>query len=141
MFAEIVQARREALGLSRKELAERVDVTPHTIRYWEKGERAPRPYMVARLARALACTTADLQAPHHQKIERMMFIASRLRRLRKSRGVKQAALAKHVGVTRAMVSRWENCHFAPYPNDIPYICEALGVSQEEFWEGFEGVDA
>lgn len=137
MFSQIVQSRREALGLSRQELADRVGCSARTIEAWEKGKRTPLSYMAARLAHALACTTADLQAPHHGRIQRMMFIASKLRRLRKACGIKQATLANQVGVTRSLVSQWENCHSAPYPNDIPYICKALGVTEAEFWEGYD----
>jgi len=58
---------REAVGLSRPELAARVGMTRSSIRKLEAGDHAPRPQTVARLAAALGVTPDRLtaSAPDH----------------------------------------------------------------------------
>jgi DNA-binding transcriptional regulator YiaG len=57
-----VTAAREALGLTRRQLASRMEVTPRTVQMWEAGDRAiPGP---ARLAlRLMAGTPLQYAAP------------------------------------------------------------------------------
>lgn len=45
-----VRAIRQTLGLSRRELAARLGVSPVTVASWEQGERHPRPWAALRLA-------------------------------------------------------------------------------------------
>lgn len=51
---------REQLGLTQKQLAERLGVTPSAITMWESGERKPDIVMLKRLAAAFNCTTDEL---------------------------------------------------------------------------------
>ena len=48
-----IRARRELLDLSRRDLADDVDVTPTMVGYWEQGRHAPSPRMQAILIRRL----------------------------------------------------------------------------------------
>ena len=49
-----LQAAREAMGLTREELATKLELSsPSRIRVWEKGLERPRPRFVPRLAAAL----------------------------------------------------------------------------------------
>jgi DNA-binding XRE family transcriptional regulator len=49
-----LQAAREALGLSREEVARKLELSsPGRIRVWERGLERPRPRIVPRLAAAL----------------------------------------------------------------------------------------
>lgn len=48
-----LRTRREALGLDRAELAERVGVDPETISRWENGEVVPPPKRLAKVAQVL----------------------------------------------------------------------------------------
>jgi DNA-binding XRE family transcriptional regulator len=54
-------ALRECAGLTPGKLAERLGVTLHTIRSWEKGERAVQKPWRFKLADALGCSVADLR--------------------------------------------------------------------------------
>lgn len=61
-----LRARREALGLSRLQLAVSADVSPDSIYRWEQGRASPRPAIaraiVAALERAEA-SAAPNEAP------------------------------------------------------------------------------
>lgn len=52
---------------------------------------------------------------HAEGATGMIALGKRLTQLRRERGVTQEALAQHVGVTKAAVSKWENgAKFAGY---------------------------
>jgi transcriptional regulator with XRE-family HTH domain len=55
-----LRALRERRGLTPGQLAERLGVSLHTIRSWEKGERAVRKDWRFKLADALSCSVTDL---------------------------------------------------------------------------------
>jgi len=61
-FARYVSSRRAALGLSQRELAERVGVTNPTIHYWESGNVLPQATVLEPLAQALGVSYEDLFA-------------------------------------------------------------------------------
>lgn len=58
-------------------------------------------------------------------------ISNTLTRLRKSREISQADLAKKSGVDRKTVNRIENNHFSPSMDTFFRICGALGVRPVE----------
>lgn len=55
-----VKQRREAAGLTRKDLAEAVGAHPRTIKLIESGIRTPSMLILARIARTLRCRLGDL---------------------------------------------------------------------------------
>ncbi len=55
-----IRQRREALGLSQRELAERCDVTQQTISRIEMGAVLPRDVLKIELARQLDCSPRTL---------------------------------------------------------------------------------
>ncbi len=62
-FGELVRAQREALGLTRQDLAARMEVRDSTITRIEQGKfAAPRPDKLARLAEQLRLDLADVFA-------------------------------------------------------------------------------
>ncbi len=61
-FAERLKQRRTELGITQAELAEKANMTPRTVQYYESGKRKPiNLEMVQRLADALDTTTEYLQ--------------------------------------------------------------------------------
>lgn len=48
-----IRSRRELLKLSRRDLAEMVEVTPTMVGYWEQGRHAPSPRMQTVLVQTL----------------------------------------------------------------------------------------
>ena len=59
LLDSIVRARREQLGLSQAQMAERLGVTLATVCRWENGEAIPPPKRLAQLAHTL-----DLDLDH-----------------------------------------------------------------------------
>jgi transcriptional regulator with XRE-family HTH domain len=59
---EHLARRRKVVGLSQEELAERVGVDPATVRRWEAGRTAPRPWLRPKLAEVLRTSTDQLDA-------------------------------------------------------------------------------
>lgn len=50
VFAEAVRLRREELGLSQQDVAERLGVGQQAVSQWEAGASLPRPQRIAELA-------------------------------------------------------------------------------------------
>lgn len=57
-----IRQRREALGLSIGELAERIGVAKSLVLYWERGDKLPKPANLQKLATALGVSFEDLFA-------------------------------------------------------------------------------
>lgn len=51
---------REAVGLTQKELAEKLGVYQRDISRWETGKRVPGVLMVKKMAQVLGCRMEDL---------------------------------------------------------------------------------
>lgn len=60
MIGAKIRAKRKSLGLSQEELAERAGVHHNTIARWERGELDPRGTSLAKLAKGLQVTPAEL---------------------------------------------------------------------------------
>jgi transcriptional regulator with XRE-family HTH domain len=57
-------------------------------------------------------------------------VAGRIREMRESRGLTQAALGARLGVTRSQVTLWETGGRNPSPTSLKQIALALGVAVE-----------
>ena len=55
-FAERLIEMRESLGMTQKELAIKLGITPTRLNYWEKGKREPDMLYIKALAEALGVT-------------------------------------------------------------------------------------
>lgn len=60
LFSEELRRRRKAAGLTQEALANRADMDPAEIRRLESGKRDPGVRVLARLAKALETTPAEL---------------------------------------------------------------------------------
>ena len=59
-LGRIIAGKREALGISREELAGRLGVKPKTVEKWEAGKKAPRFRQLASLGQALGLPAEEL---------------------------------------------------------------------------------
>ena len=55
-----IKERRESIGMTQADLAARARVTQSAVSYWEAEARTPQFGTLARVARALKCSIADL---------------------------------------------------------------------------------
>ena len=60
MLCDNIKTRREALGLSQQQLADRLHVVRQTVSKWEQGLSVPDCDMLIRLAEELGCSAAGL---------------------------------------------------------------------------------
>ncbi len=65
-YRQILKQERQRLGLSQKELAERVDATLMTISNWERGKTLPGPYHRRQLSVLFGKTLAELALVEEQ---------------------------------------------------------------------------
>jgi transcriptional regulator with XRE-family HTH domain len=70
-LAAAIRARRELLGLSQRELAERAGMHPSVIGRYERAERDPRLTALLQLSRAFGITLSELLA-EAEAIERQV---------------------------------------------------------------------
>ncbi len=76
--------------------------------------------------------TADDSSP-------AVTIGSRIRTLRRARGLTQDTLAVSTGVSRSAVAQWETGRAGQMGSKLRRIAEALGVSVSMLKEGWEGL--
>lgn len=95
--ARLIRA-RQRLGLTRAQLARRVDTDWEVVMQWETGECQPRPRTISAIAAAVGITAGDLY-----QVSSDATLAER----RKAAGLNQSDVAKALGVNRATVSQWE----------------------------------
>lgn len=60
MVGKNIKKRREALGMTQKELAEKVQVVPSMITQIERGGKVPTILLADNIAKVLGCTANDL---------------------------------------------------------------------------------
>lgn len=127
--SKLIQLRR-AKGWTQAELAERVGVTPRTVRWWESGNRMPRLNQAAALARVLGVDLGVLQPPQPQQEQVHANWQNKLIRFRRGKAWSQAELAAKVGVTLRVIQNWEAGRL-PRLDDATRLADALGVSLDD----------
>jgi len=123
-FGQLVGARRQALRLTRTDLAEALGVSPRAVMSWELGYRRPQPAQIAALASALAVSSTELVAALPQRSAPSRLGALILKRQREL-GLQSTDVARLVGTTDPTVSRWINGHSRPGTKNLERLAEAL----------------
>ena len=132
-FGQLVGARRQALGLTRKDLATMVGVTPRALMTWELGYRRPPAAQVLALAARLQVSAADLTEalPRRPAPTRLgELILQRQREL----GLRSVDIARLVGTTEPTLSRWINGHSRPVAKNLERLATALKLPQTHLAE-------
>lgn len=111
---------RQAAGLSRLELAERIGTDTDVIRLWEEGGARPGVKNLLRIANSLGLEIRDLYQPEVSR-------GGTLQDLRVSAGLSQRDLARKLGTTQTAVSRWERAVALPTWAEITAYSEALDI--------------
>jgi transcriptional regulator with XRE-family HTH domain len=123
-LGRLIGARRQALRLTRSQLAAAVGVSQHAVVAWELGNRAPGSQQLPRLAAALGVETSTLAAalpPRGVAGSLGQLIVTRRREL----GLRSADVARLAGTTEATVSRWVNGHSRPGAENLRQLARIL----------------
>jgi transcriptional regulator with XRE-family HTH domain len=62
-WGRAIAAQRKAIGMTQRQLADTVGVSPQAVGTWERGETAPRPHLQPEIARALGVAWSVLFQP------------------------------------------------------------------------------
>lgn len=75
LFRDVIKTRREAAGLSQRELARSVGVTPSHIAYIESGRRRPSHTLLFQLARSLRMNQQELFSAAYPELKSLISAA------------------------------------------------------------------
>jgi transcriptional regulator with XRE-family HTH domain len=125
-LGRVLGRRRQALRLTRTELAERIGVTRSTIVNWELGYRTPRVQQLSALASTLDVTVLELKSA--LPVGRAKSALDGLVRERQGiLGLTRAEIAKRAGTDESTLSRWVHGHRHPGVSGIRRLAAALEV--------------
>ncbi|MHA6287164.1 helix-turn-helix domain-containing protein [Maricaulis sp. CAU 1757] len=97
-LSNLLFVRRKASGLSKRDVALELGVSPDVVGQWERGEHLPRVKYVPAL---VAFLKNDSWLPSST-------FSERVRRFRALRGWCRSKLAAWIGVDARTIGRWEN---------------------------------
>lgn len=107
------------LGLFQREVAERLGVSPDTVKNWEAGRTEPALRYVSPILYFLG----DLTLP---ETESALDFPARLTLARRLLGLTQAQVADRIGVNESTVWEWENENHSPARRHRERIENLLG---------------
>ncbi|MFN8073601.1 MAG: helix-turn-helix transcriptional regulator [Mycobacterium sp.] len=111
-------------GLTRKEIAARLGVTPTSMSNMTSGRTTPSLKLLSRIVEVFGGELSDyLAMPARNRWK--------LQHFRVARGLTQGALAKCLGTSQAIVSNWELGKYPPSEEWAAKLGELYGVSPQE----------
>jgi len=121
---------RSKLKLSQSGLARRANLCCTYLSSLEAGRRNPTVDTLAALAKALDVSIAQLLESEEQETSRprRFRLGSRIRKLRRERGLSQAALAAAAQVDRTYLTDIERGHRNPTLRSVARLAGALNIS-------------
>jgi len=135
---KFLRERRQALGLSVDEVAQRINRPVKTVENWEDGHSRPQRTL-PELAQALELSEAELAAGIEQKRKRVnggdygiqpeemkLGLGTLIERRRVERGWTRDQLAEKVGVSFSAIKDWEEDRYRPRIH-LEELSEALGI--------------
>ena len=99
-----IRKRRMDLGLSQRQLGEKLGVRTNTVYSWESGDACPRNRYTPEIIQFLGYDPVLPMGPD---------LSGALSEYRLRNGLTQAALAQILGVNRETVGTWERGRFRP----------------------------
>lgn len=129
-------ARREALGITKTQLAAELGVTRDTVRRWESGKITPAANTMLRWRQALGDSVevqqvlppaGDAESFDHPDWTKMRHT---LIRMRAAASMLQADVAAEIGITANTLSAWENGHRVPSLRHLVAWAAVFGLGVE-----------
>lgn len=135
-FGEKLKELREERNLSQKELGEKMGgITQQTIAQYEKKETVPKLDTVSKIADALEINPNIFYSDFSQSVaDDSGGIGEKIKAVRLQKGVSQAALARCLGVSTAMICQYEVGKRKPKVETLSKIAGALGVDLKVFYD-------
>lgn len=122
---------RKRIGISQRELAERMGVTYQAISQYERGKREPKIEQVQRLCDVLGCTLDELLSDiDTAQAEPDRPINNRIREIRKAKGMTQQDVANALGTVKSAVSEWETSHRGISAITLCRLADLLSVTTD-----------
>ena len=126
-LGRLLGRRREALRLTRGELARRLGVTPTTIMNWELGYRTPRVQQLRSLAAVLEVSVHELEAALPGTDRPLSGLAEMVQDRQAQLGLTRAEIARRAGTDEATLSRWIHGHRRPDTARLRRLARVLRV--------------
>lgn len=123
---------RRRIGMSQRELAEKMGVTYQAISQYERGKREPKIEQVQRLCDAIGCTLDELLGvvePTPQETDRPI-LSNQIRAVRRLRGLTQQDVADALGTVKSAVSQWETGYMGMSVTTLCRLADLLGVTTD-----------
>lgn len=134
-IGEKIKELRKSKGISQKELAQKTGLSIGSIQGYEQGRYNPKLEAIAKIADALETEPdnfCDVLLQHSENVS----IGGKIKAVRLQKGVSQAALAKCLGVSTAMICQYEIGKRKPKMETLSKIAGALGVDLKVFYDDF-----
>lgn len=125
-------------GITQKELAEKVGMSPNSISLYIHKGKMPTAATLAKIAKILGTTTdylledlEDEDTEFLKKYEDENTLGARIYEVLAKKGMRQTDLARLSGLSNSSISLYLNRGKMPKPSTLNKIAGALGVSADE----------
>nr|DAL89450.1 MAG TPA: Repressor protein CI [Caudoviricetes sp.] len=132
-IGERIKELRKSKGVSQKELAQKAGLSIGSIQGYEQGRYNPKLEAIVKMADTLEVELDNFYDALLQHGENVS-IGGKIKAMRLQKGVSQAALAKCLGVSAAMIYQYEVGKKKPKVETLSKIAGALGVDLKVFYD-------
>ena len=115
-----LKRRRQELGLTQRQLAERLDSTIWAVRGWEENKYMPKVHHIRKIIMFLGYVPEEIQP--RTPAEQMKLSRGIL-------GLEQKELADLLGVADTSISRWENGKYPPPDEYLEKLKSLANIEQ------------
>lgn len=105
MDGKLLKKLREELNMTQKELADRVQVTPKAISFYELNQREPSNELLVEFSKIFNVSTDYLLGNH---INNLNILSKRIKYLREEKGLSQKELANYLNISNSTLSQYES---------------------------------
>lgn len=126
MDGKLLKKLREELNMTQKELADRVQVTPKAISFYELNQREPSNELLVEFSKIFNVSTDYLLGNHINNIN----FSNRLRELRQTKNLSQNEIAEKYNIDRTTVGKWESNISTPNVEIIKDLAKYFNVTTD-----------